>query len=120
MLLAAEGVANSHVAVMCGVRPNTQTRQCESVAGPASAFSSAFHPDIFILAELVERWFRELTDKALRRGVCHSVPDLINKIEEYVEANNTSPQPVVWTATAESILTKVTRGRVALEKVHQN
>lgn len=31
---------------------------------------------------LVERWFRELTDKALRRGVFNSVPDLITKIEE--------------------------------------
>jgi hypothetical protein len=31
---------------------------------------------------LVERWFRELTDKALRRGVFNSVPDLITNIEE--------------------------------------
>ena len=30
---------------------------------------------------LVERWFRELTDKALRRGEFHSVPEAIASIE---------------------------------------
>ena len=66
---------------------------------------------------LVERWFRELTDKALRRGVFHSVPDLIAKIEDYLAAHNDDPKPFVWTATAEEILAKVARGRVALQAV---
>ena len=44
---------------------------------------------------LVERWFRELTDKALRRGVFHSVPDLIAKIEDYLTAHNNDPKPFV-------------------------
>jgi transposase len=68
---------------------------------------------------LVERWFRELTDKALRRGVFHSVPDLIAKIEEYLDAHNENPKPFVWTATADDILAKVARGRVALQAVNQ-
>jgi transposase len=66
---------------------------------------------------LVERWFRDLTDKAIRRGVFRSVPDLIAAIEEYLRAHNEDPKPFVWTATAESILEKVRRGRVTLEKV---
>src|SRR5699024_1987332 len=37
---------------------------------------------------LVERWFRDLTEKALRRGVFHSVPDLIESIQTYLEENN--------------------------------
>ena len=65
----------------------------------------------------MERWFRELTDKALRRGLFHSVPDLIASIQEYLDAHNDDPRPYVWTATAESILAKVARGRIALEKV---
>ena len=65
---------------------------------------------------LVERWFRELTDKAIRRGVFHCVPDLIAAIEKYMEVHNDKPRPLVWTATAESILTKVRRGRVSLEQ----
>ncbi len=63
---------------------------------------------------------RELTDKALRRGVFHSLPDLIAAIEAYLEANNDDPKPFVWTATAEEILVKVARGRVALEAVSYN
>ena len=65
---------------------------------------------------LVERWFRELTDKAIRRGVFHSVPDLIAAIEKYMQVHNDEPKPLVWTATTESILAKVRRGRVALSQ----
>jgi transposase len=66
---------------------------------------------------LAERWFRDLTDKALRRGVFHSVPDLIVAIETYLQANNDNPTPFVWTASADAILEKVRRGRVALNNV---
>lgn len=66
---------------------------------------------------VIERWFRELTDKALRRGVFQSVPDLVASIQEYIDAHNSDPKPYVWTATVESILAKVARGRIALEKV---
>lgn len=38
-------------------------------------------------------------------------------IQEYLDAHNQDPRPYVWTATAESILTKVARGRIALEKI---
>jgi len=69
---------------------------------------------------LVERWFRELTDKASRRGVFHSVPDLIASIETYLNAHNKNPKPFVWTATADDILAKVARGRVTLQAATQN
>jgi hypothetical protein len=62
----------------------------------------------------VERWFRELTQKAIRRGVFRSVPDLVAAIYEYLDAHNSDPKPFVWTASAEQILEKVRRGRVAL------
>jgi hypothetical protein len=42
----------------------------------------------------------ELTDKTLRRGVFHSVPDLIAAIEDHLAAHNDEPKPLVWTATA--------------------
>jgi transposase len=78
-------------------------------------FQLHFTPTSSSWLNLVERWFRELTDKALRRGIFQSVPDLIAKIEAYLDATNADPTPFVWTATAESILAKVARGRVALE-----
>jgi transposase len=64
----------------------------------------------------VERWFRDLTDKNLRRGIFASVPDLIASIQSYIDTNNTDPKPYVWTATAESILAKVARARTALNQ----
>ena len=82
-------------------------------------FHLHFTPTSSSWLNLVERWFRELTDKALRRGVFHSVPDLIAKIEEYLAAHNDDPKPFVWTATADDILAKVARGRVALQAVNQ-
>ena len=80
-------------------------------------FHLHFTPTSSSWLNLVERWFRELTDKTLRRGVFHSVPDLISSIQEYIDSHNDAPRPYVWTATAESILAKVARGRIALERV---
>ncbi len=77
-------------------------------------FHMHFTPTSSSWLNLVERWFRELTDKAIRRGVFYSVPDLIAAIEAYLMANNENPTPFVWTASVESILEKVARGRVAL------
>jgi len=82
-------------------------------------FHMHFTPTSSSWLNLVERWFRELTDKALRRGVFHSVPDLIAKIEKYLAAPNDNPKPFIWTATADDILAKVARGRVALQPVNQ-
>ncbi len=76
-----------------------------------------FTPTSSSWLNLVERWFRDLTDKALRRGVFHSVPDLIMAIEAYLQANNDDPKPFIWTASAEAILEKVRRGRVTLTQV---
>jgi transposase len=79
-------------------------------------FHFHFTPTSSSWLNLVERWFRELTDKALRRGSFNSVPELIAAIEEYLNAHNEDPKPFVWTATAESILEKVRRGRAALQQ----
>ncbi len=63
---------------------------------------------------LVERWFREITEKRIRRGVFRSVPELEAAITEYLNASNAAPKPFIWTASAQSILDKVTRAA----KVH--
>ena len=64
---------------------------------------------------LVERWFGELTQKAVRRGVFLSVPDLVKAIQAFLDAWNTDPQPFVWTAKLEDILQKIARARAKLE-----
>src|SRR5450756_915852 len=83
-------------------------------------FHLHFTPTSSSWLNLVERWFRDITDEAIRRGVFPSVPDLIAAIEDYLRVNNADPKPFMWTASAESILEKVRRGRVALEAARQN
>jgi transposase len=80
-------------------------------------FHLHFTPSSSSWLNLVERWFRDLTDKAIRRGVFHSVNDLVAAIEDYLKANNDNPKPFIWTSTAEQILAKVARGRVTLQQV---
>jgi len=80
-------------------------------------FHLHFTPTSSSWLNLVERWFREITDKAIRRGVFGSVPDLVTAIEGYLKASNADPKPFVWTATADDILAKVRRGRVALDAI---
>lgn len=64
----------------------------------------------------VERWFRDLTERRIRRGVFRSVPELIQAIAEYLRHHNVAPKPFVWRKSAQDILAKVHRARVALDK----
>ena len=80
-------------------------------------FHFHFTPTSASWLNMVERFFRDLTDKAIRRGVFHSVADLERAIQEYLETHNSSPKPFIWTATAADILEKVKRGREKLNKM---
>jgi len=57
----------------------------------------------------VEIWFNIITQRAIRRGTFRSVPDLIAKIDSFVDHYNRNCRPFVWTATSDSILTKIQR-----------
>jgi transposase len=79
-------------------------------------FTLHFIPTSSSWLNLVERWFRELTDKKIRRGSFTSVADLITAIENYIAHHNDDPKPYRWTKTADEIIEKVRRGRVALQQ----
>ena len=81
-------------------------------------FHMHFTPTSASWLNLVERWFREITDKRIRRGVFKSVDDLVVAIMDYLAANNAAPKPFVWTASMETILTKVKRANEVLETLH--
>ena len=66
---------------------------------------------------MVERFFRDLTDKCVRRGVFHSTPDLEQALLDYIETHNEEPAPFIWTAKACDILEKVKRGRAKLNNI---
>src|SRR3989440_12693401 len=55
----------------------------------------------------VERWFAEITRKRIRRGTFRSVRDLVQAIHQYIRANNKSPRPFKWVASANTIVRKV-------------
>ena len=66
---------------------------------------------------LIERWFAELSQKAVRRGVFRSVEELEQAITAFLSAWNTNPTPFVWTASIEKILEKIARARRRLEEI---
>jgi hypothetical protein len=66
---------------------------------------------------LVERWFAELSQRAVRRGAFHSVEELQQAIQEFLTAWNANPKPFVWTATLDKLLEKIDRCRRRLEEI---
>jgi transposase len=79
-------------------------------------FVMHFTPTYSSWINQVERWFAELSNKAIRRGSHRSVKELEAAIVAYLDASNADPQPFVWTKTADQILAKIARfARATLE-----
>lgn len=81
-------------------------------------FHFHFTPTSSSWLNLVERWFREITDKRIRRGSFSNVPQLIKAVEDYIADNNKNPKPFVWTASAEKILGKIQHCKEVLVTLH--
>lgn len=90
----------------------------KSWLGRHPRFHLHFVPTSSSWLNLVERWFRELTDKRIRRGVFRSVPELIAAIKEYLHHHNQKPKVFVWSAPVERILAKIAKCKEALETLH--
>jgi transposase len=72
-------------------------------------FHVHFTPTYGSWINLVERWFAELNNKRIRRGVFRSVKDLESAIREFIDVHNEHPKPFVWTKTADQILASIAR-----------
>jgi len=81
-------------------------------------FHLHFTPTSSSWLNLIERWFRELTDKRLRRGSFASVSSLIAAIEEYLSNHNQNPRVFIWSAPVDKILTKISKCKEALDALH--
>jgi transposase len=79
-------------------------------------FHVRFTPTSASWLNMVERFFRDLTQNRLRRGVFQDLEQLIMAIGEYIDGHNQNPKPFIWTAKATDILEKVTRARTAVNK----
>ncbi len=80
-------------------------------------FHLHFIPTSSSWLNLIERWFREITTKRIRRGTFRSVRALEQAIYDYIEGHNDDPQPLVWTADLADILPKIARAHESLDTV---
>jgi transposase len=78
-------------------------------------FHVYFTPTSSSWLNMVERFFRDLTQKRLRRGVFRDVEELIMAIGDFIDKHNDKPKPFIWTAKASDILEKVKRARKVLD-----
>ncbi len=74
-----------------------------------SRFHLHFTPTYASWINLVERWFAEITNQRIRRGVFRSVKELETAIRDYIDVHNEDPKPFVWTKTADQILASIAR-----------
>jgi transposase len=81
-------------------------------------FHLHFIPTSSSWLNMVERWFREITDKRIRRGSFKNVPELIRAIQQYIDAHNQNPRVFVWSASVEKIMTKIAKCKEVLETLH--
>lgn len=80
-------------------------------------FHLHFTPTSSSWLNVIERWFRDLTQNRIRNGVFRSVQELEQEIREYIAHHNANPKAFVWTKKAEDILEKVARAHKALDKL---
>lgn len=78
-------------------------------------FHVHFIPTSSSWLNIIERFFRDLDEKRVRRGIFRSVPQLIDAVMSYIDQHNSDPKPFVWRKTAEEIIDKVGRARLALD-----
>ena len=81
-------------------------------------FTLHFTPTSSSWLNLVERWFRDLTEKRVRRGSFESAAELIAAIEDYMATSNADPKPFVWHKSAHAILDKLAHCKVIYETLH--
>jgi transposase len=77
-------------------------------------FHVHFTPTSSSWLNVVEGFFKKLSQKRLVRGVFRSVAELEQTIADFINAHNRDPKPFVWAGTAEQIIDKVGRARLAL------
>jgi transposase len=81
-------------------------------------FKMHFTPTSSSWLNLVERFFRDLTEDVIRSSSFASVQELVDDINAYLDERNANPRPYKWKAKGEAILEKIYRARAALDKAN--
>lgn len=77
-------------------------------------FHLHFTPTSSSWLNLVERFFRDLTQEVVREGSFGAVGELVRAMEAYLSQRNLAPKRYVWKAKGAEILAKIKRARQKL------
>ena len=108
--------ADKEIYLICDHYSTHKHERVQSWLEAHKRFHVRFTPTSASWLNMVERFFRDLTQNRLRRGVFQDLEKLIMAIGEYIDGHNQNPKPFIWTAKAKDILEKVTRAQTALNK----
>jgi transposase len=108
-LIESQTPAPREVPIVADNSSTHQTAMIRKWFAQRPHFHIHFTPPYGAWINLVERWFAELTNKRIRRGVFRSVRELEAAIRNYIEVHHEDPKPFVWTRTADEILDSIAR-----------
>jgi transposase len=106
--------ADKQVHIICDNYATHKHPKVERWLNRHKRFHAHFTPTSASWLNMIERFFRDLTDKRIRRGVFKDIEQLITAIGDYIDRHNESPKPFIWTTKANDILEKVTRAQATL------
>ncbi len=115
-LIESQVPADQEIHLICDNYATHKHAKVQAWARRNPRFVFHFTPTGASWLNMVERFFRDLSENAIRRGSFYNVDDLIGAIDEYINQHNENPKPFIWTATAKDILAKVKRARRAQMK----
>ena len=113
-LIKSQAPAQRQVHLVCDNYATHKHPKVQAWAKRNPRFIFHFTPTGASWLNMVERFFRDLSENAIRRGSFCNVDDLTGAILEYINQHNNDPKPFIWTARARDILAKVKRARKAL------
>lgn len=116
-LIDSQIPADKDVHLICDNYATHKHPKVQAWAKRHPRFHFHFTPTSASWLNMVERFFRDLSEKALKRGSFYNVADLEGAITEYINQHNEHPKPFIWTASATDILAKVKRARAVLNKL---
>ena len=116
-LIKSESPCDKPIHLICDNYGTHKHPKVQAWADRNPRFHFHFTPTGASWLNMVERFFRDLSEKALRRGSFYNVDDLTGAIQEYINQHNQSPKSFIWTASAKDILAKVNRARRSLNKL---
>jgi len=116
-MIESEVPRDKEIHIICDNYPTHKHAKVKAWLAKRTRIHVHFTPTSASWLNMVERFFRDITERCIRRGVFRSVSELEEAIMAYIENHNEAPKPFIWTAKANDILEKVKRAKQKLLKL---